>query len=156
MQKALDRETVARHELEVRASDGAQASNAAVTVTVTDVNDQAPEFTQPWYSLNVAEDARTGAWAGCAGCGRGRGRRVWWGVGGVWLWTRLGRGWGVGGMLGVGGQVAGCGREGPGKMDRWAQLAQGVVGQCGRDHASCTDLRVVGVCVSFEVGRCYI
>ncbi len=60
MQKALDREVTPQYKLEIRATDGVQASSALVSIDLTDVNDEPPVFTEPWYALTVLEDARTG------------------------------------------------------------------------------------------------
>ncbi|CAL4240438.1 unnamed protein product, partial [Meganyctiphanes norvegica] len=54
----LDRELVAEHKLTVTISDGELTSNTLVTVTVTDVNDHTPKFTESLYRISVpARDA---------------------------------------------------------------------------------------------------
>ncbi len=64
---ALDHETTASYGLTVKASDPAGGSStAAVTVTVTDV-DEAPAFGAADYAFTVAEDAATGAAVGTVG-----------------------------------------------------------------------------------------
>ena len=60
MQKHLDRERTPEYKLLIRASDGVQSSTAVARITVTDVNDEYPTFSEPWYSFSVLEDARTG------------------------------------------------------------------------------------------------
>ncbi|RMB93088.1 hypothetical protein DUI87_30594 [Hirundo rustica rustica] len=58
--KALDREEAAFHELVLRASDGgdpARTGTARIRVTVVDVNDNAPVFSQAEYTVsNMASD----------------------------------------------------------------------------------------------------
>ena len=60
VEKQLDREREPEYRLEVRASDGTHSSTAVARITVTDVNDEHPTFSEPWYSFSVLEDARTG------------------------------------------------------------------------------------------------
>ena len=55
----LDRESRANYDLDVIAHDGVQSAEVTVKVRVTDVNDQSPLFTKPWYTFNVQEDALT-------------------------------------------------------------------------------------------------
>lgn len=62
----LDRERQSFYELVVRATDGASDltslhSDAFVRVTVTDVNDNAPNFSLPQYSVRAREDIPVGA-----------------------------------------------------------------------------------------------
>ncbi|XP_064636197.1 protocadherin Fat 1-like isoform X4 [Lineus longissimus] len=61
----LDRERQAVHVLHIKASDGAHdnplTAIAKVTVTLTDVNDNAPKFTPPNYLIKVREDLPIGA-----------------------------------------------------------------------------------------------
>ncbi|KAG7305207.1 hypothetical protein JYU34_009245 [Plutella xylostella] len=51
--RTLDREASPSHALEVQASDGELASSARVLITVADINDHAPAFTQRFYQLRV-------------------------------------------------------------------------------------------------------
>ena len=60
----LDREEQSVYTLTVTASDGVHTTASKVTVEVTDVNDEQPTFTQPWYSFEVAEDTQTGMLVG--------------------------------------------------------------------------------------------
>ncbi len=56
--RKLDRETQAEHELEVRVSDGGVPplnSTTKVVITVTDVNDNSPEFLERFYKISVPE-----------------------------------------------------------------------------------------------------
>ena len=58
--KSLDRETTASYELTVQAMDGGSpplSSSASVVITVTDVNDNVPEFSQPIYTATLPIDA---------------------------------------------------------------------------------------------------
>lgn len=59
---ALDHETAPLHELTVRATDGVTGAFAdlALTVTVLDVNDCAPEFDDDEYRASVSEAAAVG------------------------------------------------------------------------------------------------
>lgn len=59
---ALDHETAREHELTVRATDGVTGAYAdlALTLTVLDVNDCAPEFEHDEYRANVSEAAAVG------------------------------------------------------------------------------------------------
>ena len=55
----LDRETTPSYNFTVLATDGGQpalSSTAAVQITVTDVNDFPPQFSQPLYAAEVPED----------------------------------------------------------------------------------------------------
>ncbi|XP_015453469.1 LOW QUALITY PROTEIN: protocadherin alpha-2-like, partial [Pteropus alecto] len=59
LDSTLDRESVANYELVVTARDGGSPSlsaTASVTVEVADVNDNAPEFAQPEYTVFVKEN----------------------------------------------------------------------------------------------------
>ncbi|KAH0618098.1 hypothetical protein JD844_017082, partial [Phrynosoma platyrhinos] len=61
---ALDREAVAEYNLTLTARDGgspALATRRTLTVAVSDVNDNAPRFLQPSYSVSVAENNAPGA-----------------------------------------------------------------------------------------------
>ena len=63
LSRRLDFETSNRYSLTVRATDhGAPPkwSNTKVDVTIRDINDNAPKFTQPIYNVRVAEDMRVG------------------------------------------------------------------------------------------------
>lgn len=59
---ALDHETAREHSLTVRATDGVTGAFAdlALTLTVTDVNDCAPEFDTDEYRAGVSEAAAVG------------------------------------------------------------------------------------------------
>ncbi|NXE71751.1 PCDGD protein, partial [Calcarius ornatus] len=62
--KALDREEAAFRELVLRASDGgdpARTGTARIRVTVVDVNDNAPVFSQAEYTVRVPEDVPVGS-----------------------------------------------------------------------------------------------
>nr|XP_041574900.1 protocadherin gamma-A10-like [Taeniopygia guttata] len=62
--KALDREEAAFHELVLRAMDGgdpARTGTARIRVTVVDVNDNAPVFSQAEYTVRVPEDVPVGS-----------------------------------------------------------------------------------------------
>ncbi|XP_068885418.1 protocadherin gamma-A10-like [Aphelocoma coerulescens] len=62
--KALDREEAAFHELVLRAIDGgdpARTGMARIRVTVVDVNDNAPVFSQAEYTVRVPEDVPVGS-----------------------------------------------------------------------------------------------
>ncbi|EGD75586.1 NOTCH2 protein [Salpingoeca rosetta] len=63
----LDYETATLHELTVVATDHGplrKSSNVTVVVTVTDVNDNAPEFSPPSYTFTIREDASEGVVVG--------------------------------------------------------------------------------------------
>ena len=60
----LDREVQAFYDLEITANDGSQSSSKVIKVIVTDINDQEPLFTQPWYYFDIAEDAIMGTTIG--------------------------------------------------------------------------------------------
>ena len=61
MKEVLNREQYPEYSLEVQASDGVQPdSTAIVNIKLTDENDENPTFTQPWFSFDILEDARTG------------------------------------------------------------------------------------------------
>ncbi|XP_067842781.1 protocadherin Fat 4-like [Heptranchias perlo] len=53
--RPLDRETTDWYILRVHANDSAWDVNTDVTIFVTDTNDNAPQFTEPFYSLTVPE-----------------------------------------------------------------------------------------------------
>ncbi|KAF4525611.1 hypothetical protein B566_EDAN001210 [Ephemera danica] len=61
----LDRERQANYELKIKATDGAKdrplASFAVVRVTIDDVNDNAPAFALPTYTVKVCEDIPQGS-----------------------------------------------------------------------------------------------
>ncbi|XP_061209919.1 protocadherin gamma-A9-like [Neopsephotus bourkii] len=64
LEKALDREEAAFHELVLTASDGgdpARTGTARIRVTVLDANDNAPVFSQEEYTVRVAEDVPVGS-----------------------------------------------------------------------------------------------
>ncbi|NXG48573.1 PCDA3 protein, partial [Psilopogon haemacephalus] len=61
--KALDRETVPVHRLVLTATDGGQPSltgTAELVITVLDVNDNAPQFNQSVYKVQLPEDSSSG------------------------------------------------------------------------------------------------
>ncbi|XP_053496994.1 protocadherin beta-15-like [Ictalurus furcatus] len=63
LQKALDRERKAEHELTLTAVDGgnpAKAGTLNVTVTVLDINDNRPVFTQEVYKVHLLENSPVG------------------------------------------------------------------------------------------------
>ncbi|NXA15713.1 PCDGA protein, partial [Sapayoa aenigma] len=64
LEKPLDREEAAFHELVLRASDGgdpARTGTARIRVTVLDANDNAPVFSQAEYTVRVPEDVPVGS-----------------------------------------------------------------------------------------------
>ncbi|NXY12285.1 PCDGA protein, partial [Pteruthius melanotis] len=64
LEKALDREEAAFHELVLRAMDGgdpARTGTARIHVTVVDANDNAPVFSQAEYTVRVPEDVPVGS-----------------------------------------------------------------------------------------------
>ncbi|XP_057269701.1 protocadherin gamma-A5-like [Pezoporus wallicus] len=64
LEKALDREEAAFHELVLRASDGgepARTGTARIRVVVLDANDNAPVFSQEEYTVRVPEDMPVGS-----------------------------------------------------------------------------------------------
>ncbi|XP_022254786.1 cadherin-related tumor suppressor-like [Limulus polyphemus] len=60
----LDREIQEVHHLVVQASDGVQTSRTEVTVTITDTNDNPPEFEHNVYSFDIPEEIQRGASVG--------------------------------------------------------------------------------------------
>ncbi|XP_060766355.1 protocadherin beta-15-like [Neoarius graeffei] len=63
LQKALDRERKAEHELTLTAVDGgnpAKSGTLNVTVTVLDINDNRPVFSQEVYTVNLQENSPIG------------------------------------------------------------------------------------------------
>jgi len=58
--KAVDRETRASYNIIVQASDGINAANATISVTVSDVNDNSPICSPTSYAASVSEDAAIG------------------------------------------------------------------------------------------------
>ncbi|XP_066572381.1 protocadherin alpha-C2-like [Amia ocellicauda] len=63
LKKALDREEQAVHNLILTAIDGgfpAQSGTASITVRVLDTNDNAPQFDQQMYTVNITENAPIG------------------------------------------------------------------------------------------------
>ncbi|XP_054024601.1 protocadherin alpha-5 isoform X2 [Dryobates pubescens] len=64
LREALDRERVSAYEVEVRAEDGGQPAlrgNRGVHVPVSDVNDNAPSFSQAVYTVLARENNAAGA-----------------------------------------------------------------------------------------------
>ncbi|XP_052011950.1 protocadherin alpha-5-like [Apodemus sylvaticus] len=64
LDRALDRETIANYDVVVTARDGGSPSlwaTASVSVEVADVNDNAPAFAQPEYTVFVKENNPPGA-----------------------------------------------------------------------------------------------
>jgi hypothetical protein len=62
VKSVIDRETDASFSFLLVAVDGgtpALTSSASVTVTVSDVNDNAPVFTQTYYNMEVRDGANT-------------------------------------------------------------------------------------------------
>lgn len=57
--RTLDREAAAVHALEVSVSDGELSGTARVRVTLTDINDHAPAFTQRFYDVRVPPHVTT-------------------------------------------------------------------------------------------------
>ncbi|XP_078600673.1 protocadherin Fat 4-like [Branchiostoma floridae x Branchiostoma japonicum] len=53
----LNREQSPTHSVTVQASDGQQASTIDVNISLTDVNDNAPQFLRSVYSFDIREDA---------------------------------------------------------------------------------------------------
>ncbi|XP_036097840.1 protocadherin gamma-A9-like [Molossus molossus] len=63
LERALDREEEAAHQLVLIASDGGKPSHSStvhILVTVVDVNDNAPVFAQPIYRMTVPENVPPG------------------------------------------------------------------------------------------------
>ncbi|MBN3297361.1 FAT4 protein, partial [Amia calva] len=63
LKKALDREEQAVHNLILTAIDGgvpAQSGTASITVRVLDTNDNAPQFDQQMYTVNITENSPIG------------------------------------------------------------------------------------------------
>ncbi|KAL3880061.1 hypothetical protein ACJMK2_032332 [Sinanodonta woodiana] len=58
--RKLDRETVSQYTLRIQASDGIQVTYATIIVYLNDVNDNAPQFTQTMYSIDIPEDTPIG------------------------------------------------------------------------------------------------
>jgi type III secretion system FlhB-like substrate exporter len=58
---ALDYETATTYSLTVQVSDGTNTDTIAVTINLTDVNDNAPVFTEASYAASVAENIAAGA-----------------------------------------------------------------------------------------------
>ena len=56
--KPLDREKISSYVLKVSAFVGNKVSNSTVTITIRDINDDAPQFTENVYSFDVSEDKR--------------------------------------------------------------------------------------------------
>ncbi|XP_068133884.1 protocadherin alpha-3-like isoform X5 [Hyperolius riggenbachi] len=66
LKKSLDREKQAVHNLTLTAYDGGKPSlsgTSEITITVEDVNDNAPTFNQPFYQTSVVENAPKGSLA---------------------------------------------------------------------------------------------
>ena len=54
----LDRERVSEYQLTVDARDGgSEACTMEVFVTITDINDNEPVFSQPYYTVSIPENA---------------------------------------------------------------------------------------------------
>lgn len=53
---ALDRETVSRYSVTVQVTDGLYITRKTLNITVTDINDNSPEFDEGSYSANVTEN----------------------------------------------------------------------------------------------------
>lgn len=49
----LDRESQAEHSLEVEVSDGFWSSTTRILIEVSDVNDHAPVFLEPYHTIRV-------------------------------------------------------------------------------------------------------
>ncbi|KAL0175433.1 hypothetical protein M9458_027763, partial [Cirrhinus mrigala] len=58
--RRLDRERRSKYSLLVRADDGQQSSDVRVNITVSDVNDHAPQFSRTVYSFDIPEDTSPG------------------------------------------------------------------------------------------------
>ena len=56
----LDRETVPEYDLLIQASDGVNVGTTMLRVTVTDVNDESPEFQQQQYVASIEENSVEG------------------------------------------------------------------------------------------------
>jgi len=56
----LDRETRSQYRLVVVASDSTHSSSTQLVITLLDVNDEAPEFSQDLYSFTIPETASVG------------------------------------------------------------------------------------------------
>ncbi|KAG7270564.1 hypothetical protein CRUP_000129 [Coryphaenoides rupestris] len=66
--RPLDFELARRHDFLIRATDGGDptlSSQVRVTVSVTDRNDNAPDFSQPLYEAHVSELAPRGHFVAC-------------------------------------------------------------------------------------------
>ena len=59
--KALDRERTSAYHLVVRYTDGIAAISASVNITVADVNDNFPAFSQDLFSFSVSENSAAGS-----------------------------------------------------------------------------------------------
>ncbi len=64
VQESLDRESTPFYEVIVSASDGSQSSSATVIITILDINDEIPVFSQAWYTFDITEDTPTGVQVG--------------------------------------------------------------------------------------------
>ena len=60
----LDRESQDRYSLTVIATDGIQSGSCQVRINLLDVNDNPPQFTQLFYSIDVNEDTALGTTIG--------------------------------------------------------------------------------------------
>jgi len=60
----LDRETTPQYTLNITATDGKQSSYCLVRINLLDVNDNAPQFTTPFYSFDIDEDTAIGTTVG--------------------------------------------------------------------------------------------
>ncbi|XP_022091610.1 protocadherin Fat 4-like isoform X2 [Acanthaster planci] len=57
----LDREATSQYQLDVSADDGSYRKDTTVTITISDVNDNAPAFLQPSYSVSLPEGLPAGS-----------------------------------------------------------------------------------------------
>ncbi|XP_046802630.1 cadherin-related tumor suppressor isoform X1 [Lucilia cuprina] len=60
LKEALDRELKENYQLKIRVSDGVQHTETIVEITVTDTNDNPPQFDVPVYSFDIPENAPRG------------------------------------------------------------------------------------------------
>ncbi|XP_069781342.1 protocadherin Fat 4 isoform X2 [Narcine bancroftii] len=59
--KRLDRERRSKYSLLVRADDGLQSSDMRINITISDINDHAPQFSRNVYSFDISEDTPPGS-----------------------------------------------------------------------------------------------
>lgn len=62
--KRLDREVRSTDRLTIESSDGTNTARATVKVNITDINDNAPIFTEVFFSFDVPEDTPIGTTVG--------------------------------------------------------------------------------------------